>query len=95
MIPIAHPQMQTPRILLEASWLRPITMTHTSMTVERAIRILAGTMILTSLALYLWVSTWGLLLALFVSLNLIQSSFTGLCPAESILRRLGVRGACT
>jgi len=42
-----------------------------------------------SLVLGTVASQWWLLLAAFVSLNLIQSSFTGICPAEKILRRLG------
>jgi hypothetical protein len=65
------------------------------MTTEAAIRILAGTMILVSLSLSLFVSPYGLLLALFVALNLIQSSFTGFCPAEKVLVAVGVGKACT
>jgi hypothetical protein len=67
------------------------------MTIENAIRIVAGTMILISLALYRWVSPWGLLLAVFVAVNLIQSAFTGFCPAAIILQKLGVgsgTGSC-
>lgn len=67
------------------------------MRLESAIRVLAGTFVLLSLALYWFVSPWGLLLAAFVGLNLIQSAFTGFCPAENILRRLGVSegASCT
>jgi Protein of unknown function (DUF2892) len=57
---------------------------------EGAIRILAGTLILISLALAQWVNSRWLLLTAFVGLNLIQSAFTRLCPAEAIFRRLGV-----
>lgn len=60
------------------------------MTLENAIRILAGSMILLSLALAHWVSQWWLLLTAFVGVNLIQSAFTGFCPAEIIFKRLGV-----
>jgi hypothetical protein len=60
------------------------------MTLENAIRVLAGTLVLTSLALAHWVNPWWLLLAAFVGLNLIQSAFTGFCPAEIILKRFGV-----
>ena len=60
------------------------------MTVEKAIRILAGSLVLTSLALAHWVNSWWLLLAAFVGVNLVQSAFTGFCPAESIFRRLGI-----
>lgn len=60
------------------------------MRMENAIRILAGTMVLISISLAHWVSEWWLLLAAFVGVNLIQSALTGFCPAEIILRRLGV-----
>jgi len=51
---------------------------------------MAGTMVLTSLALAHWVSPWWLLLAAFVGVNLIQSAMTGFCPAEMIFRKLGI-----
>jgi len=62
------------------------------MKMENAIRILAGTMVLTSLALAHWVDTRWLWLGVFVGVNLIQSAFTGFCPAEIVLRKLGVGG---
>jgi hypothetical protein len=58
--------------------------------VESAIRVLAGSFVLLSLALAQLVSGWWLLLATFVGLNLIQSAFTGFCPAEIVFRRLRV-----
>jgi hypothetical protein len=57
---------------------------------EQYIRILAGSMILLSLALYYWVSPWWLLLTAFVGINLLQSALTGFCPAETILKKLGL-----
>jgi len=60
------------------------------MKMENAIRILAGTMVLLSISLAHWVSEWWLLLAAFVGCNLIQSAFTGFCPAEKIFIRLGI-----
>jgi hypothetical protein len=60
------------------------------MKLESAVRIMAGTMVLTSLALAHWVSPWWLLLAAFVGVNLIQSAMTGFCPAEMIFRKLGI-----
>jgi hypothetical protein len=68
------------------------------MTVERLIRIFAGAFVLGSLALGveaspLFVSEHFLWLTAFVGANLFQSGFTGLCPLESILRRLGVESA--
>ncbi len=58
------------------------------MKLEYMIRVLAGVMVLFSLALALFVSNWWLLLGAFVGVNLIQSSFTGFCPAEKILSRI-------
>ncbi len=60
------------------------------MTLEGAIRVLAGSFVLLGLLLSRLVSPWWLLLDAFVGLNLIQSAFTGFCPAEIVLRRLGV-----
>ena len=65
------------------------------MCTENAIRMLAGSFILLSLVLYHFVSPWGLALAGFVGLNLLQSSVTGFCPAEHVLRRVGVRRCAT
>jgi hypothetical protein len=57
---------------------------------EGAIRVLAGVMVLLSVALAHWVSEWFLLLTAFVGVNLIQSAFTGFCPPEKIFRKLGI-----
>jgi hypothetical protein len=64
------------------------------MTIDQAIRVLAGSVMLTSIALAQIVSPWWLLLGGFVGINLIQSSFTGFCPAEGVLRKMGVGGSC-
>ncbi len=60
------------------------------MTVERWLRLMAGTFILVSLALAHWVSPYWLWFTAFVGLNLLQSGLTNWCPAMSILRALGV-----
>ncbi len=65
------------------------------MKMENAIRILAGTMVLLSISLAHWISEYWLLLTAFVGFNLIQSAFTGFCPAEMIFRKLGIgQGRC-
>jgi len=64
------------------------------MKTESYIRILAGFMVLLSVTLTHFVSPWWLLLAAFVGLNLIQSAFTGFCPAEIILTKLGLGDGC-
>lgn len=68
------------------------------MTTEKLVRIFAGAFVLVTLALGveaspLFVSEHVLWLTVFVGANLFQSGFTGICPLESILRRLGVRDA--
>ncbi len=62
------------------------------MTMERWIRMIAGTFILVSLALAVWVNHWWLLFTVFVGANLLQSSITRWCLMEDILRKLGVKG---
>ena len=64
------------------------------MTIDKAVMAFAGSMVLVSLALSLWLSLYWLLLTAFVGLNLLQASFTGFCPAAIVLRRFGVRAGC-
>jgi DUF2892 family protein len=63
------------------------------MTVERALRLLAGFFVMTTLALGYWVSPWWFLFTAFVGLNLFQSAFTNWCPAMAIFRKLGLPDA--
>jgi hypothetical protein len=64
------------------------------MKLEFIIRRFAGIFILVSLALAHYHSLYWLWLTAFVGFNLLQSSFTGFCPLEIILKKLGVRGSC-
>ena len=52
---------------------------------------MAGIMILVSVALVHFVSPWWLLFTAFIGLNLIQSAFTGICPANAIMRKFGCK----
>jgi hypothetical protein len=61
------------------------------MTIENGVRVMAGTMILASLVLSRLHSGHWLWLAVFVGVNLIQSAFTGICPAATILKKLGLK----
>ena len=61
------------------------------MTLERMVKLFAGFMVLFSLALTHWVNPNWVWLTVFVGFNLMQSSFTGFCPAAMVFRRLGVR----
>jgi hypothetical protein len=61
------------------------------MTVERALRGLAGGLILVSLGLGYWVHPGFFLFTAFVGANLFQSAFTNACPAMTVFRKLGLR----
>jgi hypothetical protein len=68
------------------------------MTTEKAIRIIAGLFILLSLALGvegspLFVARGWLWFTAFVGANLFQSALTGFCPAELVLRWMGMKRA--
>ena len=63
------------------------------MTVERALRLMAGFFVLISVALGYWASPYWLLFTAFVGLNLLQSGFTNWCPAMWLFRKLGLRQA--
>ena len=57
------------------------------MSLEHAIRLLAGTMVLLGMALGTLVSPWWYLLVVFVGANLFQSAFTKWCLAEQIMQK--------
>jgi len=60
------------------------------MNIDRAVLAFAGTLVLVSLALAHFVSPLWLWFTAFVGANLLQSAFTGFCPAAMILRKLGL-----
>lgn len=60
------------------------------MSIERWIRLIAGTFIIVSVALGYFQSSYWLLFTLFVGLNLFQSALTRWCLMEDILRKFGV-----
>jgi len=60
------------------------------MTVERYIRMIAGTFVLASLALGIWVDYHWFWFTAFVGANLLQSSITNWCLMEDILKKLGI-----
>ncbi|MGE5149715.1 MAG: DUF2892 domain-containing protein [Rhodospirillaceae bacterium] len=64
------------------------------MSIDRAVMALAGLMILASLALSQLHSPYWLLLTAFVGVNMLQSAFTGFCPAAIIFKRLGLKVGC-
>lgn len=63
------------------------------MNVERALRLMAGVMVLLSVALTVYVSHYWMWFTVFIGLNLFQSALTNWCPAMSILRAMGLKDA--
>jgi hypothetical protein len=61
------------------------------MSIDRAVMAFAGTVVLVSLLLGIYVSPNWFWLTAFVGANLLQASFTGFCPLAIVLRKLGVQ----
>ena len=61
------------------------------MTVNEALRLVAGTMILLSLYLAITFSQNWLWFTAFIGVNLLQSSFTKWCLMMTILKKLGLK----
>jgi hypothetical protein len=65
---------------------------------EQWVRIIAGLMVLLSIALGvpdspLYISQWFTLIAVFAGINLFQSGFTCWCLLEKILISMGIKDA--
>lgn len=63
------------------------------MTVNRALRLIAGAFVLASVLLGMYVHPGFLWFTAFVGANLLQSGFTDWCPMMTLLRRLGMADA--
>jgi len=61
------------------------------MTVERALLVFAGTMVLLSVLLTQFVHPNFFWLTVFVGANMVQSAFTGFCPAVMVMKKLGMK----
>jgi hypothetical protein len=61
------------------------------MTVERALRMIAGVFVVASVLLGMYVHPAFLWFTVFVGANLFQSSLTNWCPMMNILRWAGLR----
>ena len=60
------------------------------MTVESALRLIAGAFVALSVLLGIYVNVNFLWFTLFVGVNLFQSAFTNWCPMMMILRKGGL-----
>jgi hypothetical protein len=61
------------------------------MSLDRAVMLFAGCMVLLSVVLTAFVSPLFIWFTVFIGLNLIQSSFTGFCPAVMAFRAMGLQ----
>lgn len=64
------------------------------MTLDRAVLAFAGGMTLLSVVLTLTVSANFVWFTAFIGVNMLQSAFTGFCPAAMIFRKLGIKTGC-
>lgn len=65
------------------------------MNVDRIVHLVAGTMVLLSIALAHYANPNWIWLGVFVGANLLQSGFTNFCPLAFVLKRTGVKdGSC-
>lgn len=60
------------------------------MSTERATFVFAGVMLLVSVALTQLVHPNWFWFSVFIGVNMIQSAFTGFCPATRVMRILGM-----
>ena len=61
------------------------------MTLNNAVTAFAGFMVLLSVVLAAYVHPAFIWLTVFIGLNLLQSAFTGFCPAAMILKKFGFK----
>lgn len=60
------------------------------MSIERSLRLIAGTFVMGTVGLGYFVHPGWFLFTAFVGANLFQSGFTNWCPMMTILRKLGL-----
>ncbi|TMV08924.1 DUF2892 domain-containing protein [Ruegeria sediminis] len=61
------------------------------MSLDRAVMMFAGFMVLLSVLLTIFVSPLWMWFTVFIGVNLIQSSVTGFCPAAIVFKKLGFK----
>lgn len=64
------------------------------MSLDKAVLRFAGVMVLLSVVLTAYVSPLFVWFTVFIGLNLLQSSFTGVCPAAAAFRAMGMKKGC-
>lgn len=61
------------------------------MSLDRMVLAFAGTMVLLSVVLTLFVHPLFVWFTVFIGANVLQSAFTGFCPAAMLFKKLGIR----
>lgn len=61
------------------------------MSLDRAVMMFAGFMVLLSVVLTVFVHPLWVWFTVFIGFNLIQSSITGFCPAATVMKKLGIK----
>jgi preprotein translocase subunit Sec63 len=61
------------------------------MTIDRMVLSFAGFVVLLGLALAYFVNLWWIGLTIFAGLNMLQSGFTGFCPAAMFFKKMGAK----
>lgn len=64
------------------------------MSLDRAVLAFAGVMVLVSVLLTAFVHPYFVWFTVFIGVNILQSAFTGFCPAAMIFKKLGFRPGC-
>ncbi len=61
------------------------------MTLDRAVLMFAGLIVLVGVALAYFVHPYWIALTIFAGLNMMQASVTGFCPAAMLFKKLGIQ----
>lgn len=61
------------------------------MSLDRTVLAFAGVMVLLSVVLTVFVHPGFIWFTVFIGANMLQSAFTGFCPAAMIFKKLGIR----
>ncbi len=64
------------------------------MTLDRSVLAFAGIMTLLSVVLTVYVSPLFMWFTVFIGVNMLQSAFTGFCPAAMIFKMFGIKPGC-
>ncbi len=61
------------------------------MSLDRSVLAFAGIMTLLSVVLTVWISPHFVWFTVFIGANLLQSAFTGICPAAKVFKMFGIK----